>query len=552
MGHDGTFNITDPRFRRSDYVPTDTERSKLTEILKQETINIECFNEELLRHAEDTVVIQRKSSETTASTCRSALSAHRRLPTEVWDIVFSTLCLALHQYTFQIEYIDEETFPALRTPAFILSQVCSRWRAIVSNSPRLWSSYSIDVDSTAHIPDISSLLGLYFANAGDYPPSVRIARDRESPALSEGESVTWEVLLQYLPRCKELSLRIDGYALVDFSGISFPNLECFCTELDMSGSNTENEIQFWNPIRAAPNLRKVTLWQLPDFGGLPFHQLTELDLHLIDGFDVDVVLEHLPSCKSLERLSFWGLDDYHLSDLMDVGRVDVPLSLTTLSIHDAAEWVRLEHQPGDQNFNLTTLLTSLYIPSLVSLDLSCREWPSLLLTMVARSPLLEKVTLTIRRPPQTDTVSAYPVISIMRSLPRLTHFELRMGPMRTQTHTHLGRDILSTVLSSLVVDPSPTSPKLEHLSFRLSDITLDSELIEGVLERIQTVMESSRPRPLKGFSLYRIYTKDSPEVEFELEDALRERMWDLERRFGFGMVVGECDWKDYLLRGCFL
>ncbi|KAL0565806.1 hypothetical protein V5O48_016215, partial [Marasmius crinis-equi] len=516
----------DPRCCQSDYIPSEADRSRINEILAQETQSINRYSAEMTQLAGEKARIQQRENILKAS-YRSSQNT--------------------------LEDVGKSTPPIPHTPAFTISQVCSRWRAIARNSPHLWSSFDIDIDIdyTEHARDFSLLLELYFVNAKDHPTTIRIVNESRS-SRTEKERAIWRVLSRHIQRCRDLSLTIDGYDQIDISNPSFPNLESFREEMYASETRRKPD-WFWRALGVAPKLTKVTLWDLKFGTALPYLQLRSLELCESEEGQIMALFTRLPSCENLEHLSLWGLedDDVDIENPEDLGRVVAPRSLKRLSVYDSSHWVDQDYDTR-ANLLLKGVLASLSIPSLVSLDLSCVDWPPLLLAMVERSPLLEQVILTIRSPAENDA-SSYPVIPLMRSLPHLTHFELRFGPkpLLRQENRPLGQNVLSTVLSDLAVKPNSSAlpSNLEHLSFRLSDITLDTKLVERVLGEAWNVMQSySGSRPLKDLCVYRNYTKNSPEVKFKPEPALVEKIEELKRRFGVRLVVGECDWKNYLLR----
>ncbi|KAL0066726.1 hypothetical protein AAF712_006331 [Marasmius tenuissimus] len=166
--------------------------------------------------------------------CLSALSSQRRVPNEVWEIIFTTLCTTLHDYSFKLDYyygISNQTNTyktiLLEIPSLVLTHVCSRWRGIAMSLPHLWSSLSIKFNELPF--DITVPLELYLSRSQESPLSIRITRLAQYPlcGLSEVGLAAWQKLASGFRRCKNLTSPSPSSTFRDSKTYHFPNSKRF-------------------------------------------------------------------------------------------------------------------------------------------------------------------------------------------------------------------------------------------------------------------------------------------------------------------------------------
>ncbi|KAG7093285.1 hypothetical protein E1B28_006967 [Marasmius oreades] len=116
---------------------------------------------ELKHYEEDTAVLRQTLG--TAARCKECCGEHdqamlgyfskqRRVPVEIWEMIFSMVRLSFCEYSFNDDYCEDS--PLLGPPTTIISQVCSHWRTIATALPKLWSSINVDL-STGVFPATS-------------------------------------------------------------------------------------------------------------------------------------------------------------------------------------------------------------------------------------------------------------------------------------------------------------------------------------------------------------------------------------------------------------
>ncbi|KAL0566120.1 hypothetical protein V5O48_015898 [Marasmius crinis-equi] len=486
-----------------------------------------------------------QASEDTARTCQSALSTCRHVPAELLEIIFSALCLSLHEYSLQIKHDDEEKTPTISTPTLALSQVCSRWRAIARASPRLWSSISVEI---TELPlGIDAVLELYFTYADSHPLNFRIVRvyDTLAPQLSLGDRAIWRVISTRITRCKSLTLGVSHLDLPEITNLSFPHLESFLQESAIRGTGDDEVMWLWRAIGEAPRLTKAGVWNVNRM--LPYSQLTSLSLHFPMAEQVLLLFEVLPTCTRLVDLSLRCVDlDIDPSAFEPV---EVPASFRKLSIHHKGYF-----SFRSRGSILSTIFHNLRMPSLVSFEMECLVWPPSIQVLAEHSPLIQRVDLTLCASDKYD-LTPYPPVQFLRSMPNVTYLDLSTqladsssvededeGEDEEEKHRSLsfGDRLLSTVLFSFAAE-STFFPKLEVLSLRLSDVSLDSETVEKVLAAVSARYSSFGCHPLKEIRVSPCPRDASnanrPQLESVVGSGIDQRLQEAAGKIGVKLVM---------------
>ncbi|KAL0570009.1 hypothetical protein V5O48_011956 [Marasmius crinis-equi] len=293
-------------------------------------------------------------------------------------------------------------------------------------------------------------------------------------------------------------MRVSRFDFQEIKDLSFPDLESFVEEEYLHDTRIEDILWFWQAIREAPKLTRVSSWSVNRM--LPYSQLTWLELRYVDEDDLRLLFEVLPSCTRLQSLELW---------IFRLNGGAEPISLETVEISSLRELAVRELNGYDILHDdpiLVALFTSLAMPSLASFTLSCCGWPESLSTLAKRSPLLRRVQLNN---PDVDDVDISSTIdslnSFLYSLPYLMQLELHMATLTTWKTSScvLSDGLLSTLLSGLRLFPNRPShlPKLDTIRLRLPDVTLDTKVVEEVLEVVKH--RHSESSPMKQISVYR-------------------------------------------------
>ncbi|KAL0066681.1 hypothetical protein AAF712_006284 [Marasmius tenuissimus] len=523
----------DERFKRSSYVPSEAERIHLATFLEQEaTAQTQYEQENLILTARLAWLEERKrDAETSTACCRSALSVQRRLPVELWRTIFSIFCLELHEYTLSINFDTsaeclDSYDPIFETPTVTLSQVCQHWRSIITNDPTLWTSINIELNNLPH--DVSTLLNIHFNNAGDRPPRISVVSVEDSPD-GPWARAAWAILSTHIPRCRELEIWAYHLNFPPIPDLRLPNLETYIEKKPLHYLRQNSTLKLHQAIQyTAPKLSELVICDLHP--GLPYKQITSFTFRDMDGrSELPRLLRILPTCSVLESMALRE---------MDSSRVQ-PFTLDT----QVPSLRRLFLTGGSSRYHsddpiLATLFMSLRSPKLQMFEVQCKDCPPTLLPFLqATSETL--VRLHIRISPSTHTNrSGHPLISLLKSVPNLTHLRLELGWYRLSTDdASYPSFFLSTFLSGLRINAgtpaqeswSPFLPKLESLSLAFTDTKMVDEALDMVSPC--NAMGTPTPTPTPSINLrLGVFEEwpsdDPPKVMFDL--SVERRIWEYE------------------------
>ncbi|KAG7093269.1 hypothetical protein E1B28_006952 [Marasmius oreades] len=514
----------EPRFLHNDYIPSKVEMSELKDLLKE-------GERELKRYEVDMALLQqtleqlgnaKSAVETMAKQCWAAISAQRRVPVEIWEMIFSTLCLSLCEYSFDVNYRSHS--PLLGLPAIIISQVCSHWRTIAKGLSKLWSSITVNLSEPPY--DVGLPLEVYFSNSGDYPLKLRIQSD--GPILESPWYVgLWESLSRHIHRSRELTMAVEFHDdfrdLPPIQRLTFPNLEAY-RELEYGTPDESVWPWFWQAIQRSPKL--VVFSGHHANRAIPFPQLTSWEVRDIQrSKDVDDFLDVARSCKALKSLTLSSIDSWGVRDNLPVAVREVNLpslrQLTVRTYRDDYSW-------------LPSICDSLVMPSLETCFIHRCTWllPSALVDMVRRSSIsLKQITLELR---QEDPNSCRDplLLDMLQAVPKLARFELTLGgvsstKIRRRKAAAFTDDMVSALLSKFENGPPGFLPQLECLSLELPYVTLNTQLVKRILEVVSARQRTSHP--LAEFRFVRLgpYPKaESETLVMKPELVKRIRMLD--------------------------
>ncbi|KAF9263996.1 hypothetical protein L218DRAFT_901303 [Marasmius fiardii PR-910] len=525
----------EPRFLRSDYFPSASERPHLRNILQEAEREIEWYEANIvaLRQTLDQMEKEKRVVEVTTNQYRAALSTHRRVPVEVWEIIFSTLCLSLCEYSFDTDYSSPAS-PLLRLPAILISQVCTHWRVIAEKMPSIWSSISVDLSEPPYNVDIP--LKVYLSNSNEHLLKLRIRGEEPSSVLSR-VSEPWRMISSHVYKSRMLTMVLNwsGDYLPPIDHLAFPHLESYYQE---SRYPPDKDIWpwFWKAIEEAPQLTTVSSAEIldPHDGPIPYPQLITWEARMNRSYEVANLLEILPTCKNLSSLTLSEIMSHEIlgDPVAAQGIIELPsLRRLSVSAHD------------DQHNWLASILQFLAMPSLEKCFVECTRFslPSSLLTMVQRSSTT-LTNFTIRYYGLITTQTLEFLFNLLQEASELTDFELILGgiPGRRDKSHYRSRvnEWVSTLLSKFKERPQVRDflPKLGDLKLELPYVTLNTELMERVFEVVSARQKTSYS--IRDFYLVR-HTREIPDdEEFIIEPEVLKRI-KLFRESGIEVVVGD-------------
>ncbi|KAL0566435.1 hypothetical protein V5O48_015576 [Marasmius crinis-equi] len=465
---------------RTNYIPSDVEASQILAIVEEEQREMDGLEEEaiLLQCLLDRLETRKQALQANMARRRSSVSALRRFPTEIWGIIFEMVCSS-ENFSLSLDLRPYRKHKISMLPV-TLSHVCSRWRAIIPNSSRLWSSINIHFRSLARRD--TTLIETYLENSRGSPLTLRIERFIEGSSPSEWDGVVWKMLAKHFSRVERLLLSGDYIDMLEIplaSDISFPILKTF------RGGPSENfhgALPWWQALHSAtPLLRTATLNIIHPRATLPYHQLTTLILEDTHPGDLSDLTRILPDCLELEYLQIecvgpgWeGDNDF------------TPFEARSVRTLIVSESYKLDTDSP----MLMQFLEVLTMPSLETFQLDCADhsrdagWPESLLGMLGRcAGSLRNLSVHLwREGPLPIANDNRPLADLLRPLPKLTSFEFGMG---WYTDSKEGRqqggdhNFNTRLLQQLFVElgrsdrAQDLAPNLTKITILLSDITFD-------------------------------------------------------------------------------
>ncbi|KAL0066353.1 hypothetical protein AAF712_006612 [Marasmius tenuissimus] len=307
------YTLTDTPAVDLDTLPAGTEKTVVTQHDEQLTP---------AQHQTRTLSSHQASSQSEARprTCWLASPTSRRVPVEIWSMIFT---LVIGSTTSFVACNPHGVIPGsdiAQSNAYNLTLVCSHWRQIVLGLPNLWTSIEVNLRNLEK--DIRPGLKLHLDHSKgrpldlviDYRTKGSSNHAQDYPGWSESTCRTLDYLVRFLlPRCKGLWIYMDGfedYFLnspdIPYPFLSFPSLVQFSHDFDISPSLSWRAGQhwFWDALRhRAPLLRSVSsLTGVLPISYVHYPQLTEL--HILAHLASPNLIYTLLSCtRSLEVLS---------------------------------------------------------------------------------------------------------------------------------------------------------------------------------------------------------------------------------------------------------
>ncbi|KAL0066701.1 hypothetical protein AAF712_006306 [Marasmius tenuissimus] len=469
---------------RTTYTPSEGEASEMTRIMEKEEEDIVRRTKEILwaRQMLKEAETRKKALELNLMQRRSIVSVQRRVPAEIWEIIFGMASVSSYRQASLV--IDSRIRTGILMPPIILSHVCSRWRQITLRCPRIWSSIHIEFQG---LPKHSHhLLRTYLENSRG-----SVLRLSLSASGTRPDTLCWHILAPNLSRCSSLTLEV--YDMNDFvasirstAGISLPVLVSFN---GMTGQDDAfvSENWLWQAVRHASKLVTAQIPYVLPSSSFCYPQLTKLKVGDLNAAHFTEFLTILKTSSLLRSLSIViSPHDYSVDSIPEVtiSKIELPY-LQRLVANSPNETV------GLHNHLLNTLFRSLTTPSLHNLALryadtresSEMRWPPPLLTMVSHSSSsLQSLTLRIdhlRGCPQE------PISAILKMTPHVISFQLQMAPnpfgltSSGEPFHQVTSTFITTFISELMSRP-PLLPRLESLSVQVAGISLDRSIIDSV------------------------------------------------------------------------
>ncbi|KAL0571190.1 hypothetical protein V5O48_010770 [Marasmius crinis-equi] len=474
----------DSPFLRSNYAG---QYREMADMMQQEEQELS------LRRSLENLEARKRALETDIGRRRAVISAQRRVPTEVWEMIFS-YC---HEYFLEITDCVAVDHP--RT----ISRVCWRWSGIVRNCPMLWSRSTLTLAPLAsprtifvcicEIPEIIPLTIELFALYGGLATSIASGL---------------RALLQHSSRWRMLILvghHVPYLDPADIPSFSLPNLRFIILSAPYC-AKTNAQKWFWQALHDAPSLVAARTFDLLPL--LPYRQLTTLTIECYTGSpdDSNKLLAVLSACKKLRSLRLELEDRPRVSTGQpDPQPVEMP-SLRFLLV--SKKRLTIVDDSIDQFDILSTLFARLRTPALVRLNVYCED---------------TYLTLYIKKFGVAD--SQLPLLDLLEPIPSLIDFEFMMS--RNADDGGFSEQPYGT-LKTPSTSGSRFLSNLQFIDLCVNGVNLDAEAINDVLQvaasRTPTALaEVSYPMyPLTQF----IFTRHPNEWQEGRKDAYEKSSFD--------------------------
>ncbi|THU82285.1 hypothetical protein K435DRAFT_691794, partial [Dendrothele bispora CBS 962.96] len=179
--------VPQERLRNHD-IPSVTETSRITALLDQIEPDIARYESEIAR-LEDTLATlraRRDELKRYQGEYKTLLSPIRRMPIDILLEIFSIVC-----------FESGGNHRVITATTLSLSQICSFWRGVVKNNPRLWSTLAVNLALVTDIEGdgIRALVRLYLTRSSSFPLTLDIfARNCFGHLIEVLPSGAWAIL----------------------------------------------------------------------------------------------------------------------------------------------------------------------------------------------------------------------------------------------------------------------------------------------------------------------------------------------------------------------
>ncbi|KAL0568560.1 hypothetical protein V5O48_013427 [Marasmius crinis-equi] len=356
---------------------------------------------------------------------------------------------------------EEEWRRALKAP-FILSQVSSRWREIVLDTPELWSTIYVRLDRC--YPPHG--LRLYLERSKDVGLDIIIRESASGPWWQWEHTMTTLFSPDVMARFRRLAITHVELAPPVFGAfdntLAFPRLE----SVYFLKSNLPSLYWswLWEVVRRAPRLDNVFGIGM-DESQIPFEALTESNIRSLEltstygGLDRGL-LHVLPTLRNLESLTLRNLNSR-------VSRPCLPLPpVRCESLRDLK--IIQSHSHTDR-----VILQHLDLPNLLSLDLNFREQIHSfegLLSLLSNLASLRVLSLVFNKPPSGR------IARILDKIPNLTVIAVGV-------HDHASSfDSLNPFpqLCAELAERPTICPKLRSLTLAMEEDCVTRSMLENI------------------------------------------------------------------------
>ncbi|KAJ8088632.1 hypothetical protein AAF712_007302 [Marasmius tenuissimus] len=434
-------------FFRYDFVPSSREAIDIAAVLEVESHELCRYDGEIAAIAllKERLEEGRARLHARIEQRRAVLSPVRRVPSEIWQMIFSWVCLSeAYSLTFRDKYAlsrnaHSSWSASIRRPISIpypcmLSSICRAWRSIAHSTPALWCSICINLDGM--VSDLRPPLISVLERSSGRPLKISITtlsksgrdvfRDngQASESFSPPQYNILHLLLSEMSRCEDLQLVINRrWEPSCIPHFDLPILKAFRTNIVpcMHTGTFHSTHWLWEKIMGTQSLTDLVVPRVPPFALIP--QLHHLDIEGVPFMDDWKLPRLLRTASLLESLAIRHLSIGNMT-------LDPPVHLAHLR-----HFSLVIQDPYNEPPVYSSFFDALTLPSLKSFRMKCTinqgidpsHWPhhAFLAFLQRCSNSLEKFAMEIAAPHSTISNIAFPVPEYVSTLVNLTHLCLK-------------------------------------------------------------------------------------------------------------------------------
>lgn len=422
---------------RSNYSSSSTDRTQISELLSKIKNDAARCDAEISRLHSLIISLEnmRQQLRSRSNACSSLLSPIRRLPVELLVQIFS-YCSGCNDLA-----TGEDERPQLLT----LNAVCASWRSIISSTPKLWSTITVDRNFQQRG---LGLLKMYVQRSKQSPLSIKAGANCDM----DFEAPVMECLIPHSRRWVDVDLHLCDSQLLNetFSALkgNMPLVErLYLGLLDLEATD-------YTIFESMPRLHTLSLLVFSPNILLPWEQVIHFSLSITPLNQFSLLLARFPRMETA-RLEKCLVQSHHRRDEDEVTITSPYLHALSLSISTSIK---------DSNI-LSTMFTSATLPSLRSLSIEdtnhLQKWPqdSFSSFLSRSSCTITKISLTYFAFSDAD------LLGIFSLLPWLTDLTLQDQLPETSDSTIQSLRAHSSA-QSFDFARSVLLPKLESIRLR--------------------------------------------------------------------------------------
>ena len=411
------------------------------------------------------------------------------LPVELQDEIFFFCTLPFPRFS-------------IKEAPIVLARVCRRWRSMVLSTPRLWSSFQVEVEGSGasgllHDARLMRRMKLWLERSGGCPLSVRLVYN---PVGNVSDNRSMQLLVALIPqarRWRSVHFTLPSESILKLQDLppnSFPILQSLTLQV--------------TAVRSSPSEPLLNILTMK----IPWRQLTDLNLQfeLISLPTLDEAFDILSKTVNLKRGTLqlectWKRRGTR-REILSLPALDT-LQLTFQTARAAAD------QSGDC---LVQFLNLLSIPKLRTLSLgwlagAIQTWSlvhtDFLAFLQASANTLRELTMTY------FPISENQLLECFSQVPQLTHLDLRFA-LREGANDPITNQLLvactipvptGSACSTPARAETPLLPRLEHLNLHCHGALYESAALFSFIQSRwhlgKRIEGQDSPRSLRYFRL---------------------------------------------------